>query len=196
MFKEDFFMPSMEPIREKRQVRELAGYWLKRGCVRNYALIVMGVCTALRIGDLLRVAWADVYDEERGDFRTHVTLVEKKTGKQKSIALNRQAVKALRLLYPLRRGAYVFASNRKEDKAISRVQAWRVIRAAADAIGLAGRVACHSLRKTFGLFAWKAGVLPVLLMDLFNHSSFEITRRYLGISQTDRDKVYLNLAIF
>jgi len=191
-----FTMAATEPIRNKQQARELAGYWLKRGNIRNYALIVIGVCTALRIGDLLRVTWEDVYDEQRGDFRTHIIITERKTGKQKTIALNKQAVNALRLLYPHRRGVFVFASNRKEDKAISRVQAWRVIRAAAEAIGLAGVIACHSLRKTFGYFAWKSGVLPVMLMDIFNHSSFEITRRYLGISQDDRDKVYLQLALF
>ena len=185
-----------EPIRDRKKVRQLAEYWLRRGNIRNYALIVLGVCTALRIGDLLRVAWTDVLDSDRGEISSHVTLTEQKTGKQKTIALNRQAIKALRLLYPLRRGAYVFGSNRREDKAISRVQAWRIIRTAAEAIGLAGCIACHSLRKTFGLFAWKSGVLPVMLMELFNHSSFEITRRYLGISQTDRDKIYLNLAIF
>ena len=193
---EDFIMAATEPIRNKQQAQELAGYWLKRGNVRNYALIVIGICTALRIGDLLRVTWEDVYDEKRGDFRTHIILTERKTGKQKTIALNKQAVNALRLLYPNRRGAFVFQSNRKEDKAISRVQAWRVIRAAAEAIGLAGVIACHSLRKTFGYFAWKSGVLPVMLMDIFNHSSFEITRRYLGISQDDRDKVYSHLALF
>ena len=40
------------------------------------------------------------------------------------------------------------------------------------------------------------GTLPVMLMDIFNHSSFEITRRYLGITQDDRDVVYLEMTIF
>jgi integrase len=189
-------MATTEPIRDKKHVRELAGYWLKRGNFRNYALIVLGVCTALRIGDLLRITWEDIRDESSGEFRTHITITERKTGKRKTIALNKQAINALRLLYPGRRGAFIFAGNRRDERAISRVQAWRIIRAAAEAIGTAGRIACHSLRKTFGYFAWKAGVLPVLLMDIFNHSSFEITRRYLGISQDDRDKVYLSLALF
>ena len=185
-----------EPIRSKKQVRELAGYWLKRGNLRNYALIVLGVCTALRIGDLLRIRWSDVYDEDSGAFNSHVTLTEQKTGKQKTIALNRQAIQTLGMLLPQKRGSYVFASNRKEDRAISRVQAWRIVKEAVNAIKLIGCYAIHSLRKTFGYFAWKAGVLPVMLMDIFNHSSFEITRRYLGISQDDRDKVYLGLEVF
>jgi integrase len=76
------------------------------------------------------------------------------------------------------------------------VQAWRIIHVAAEAIGETGCISCHSLRKSMGYHAWKSGVLPVLLMDLFNHSSFEVTRRYLGISQDDRDEVYLKMALF
>jgi len=185
-----------EPIRDKKQLKELAEYWKRQGNYRNYALIVLGVCTALRISDLLRLCWNDVYDTERGAFHSHITLTEQKTRKHKIIALNKQAVKALQLLFPHRRGIYIFSNNRKEEKAISRVQAWRIIKAAAKAVGLTGRIACHSLRKTAGYHAWKAGVLPVLLMDIFNHSSFSITRRYLGILQDDIDKVYLNMAVF
>jgi hypothetical protein len=48
----------------------------------------------------------------------------------------------------------------------------------------------------FGYFAWKEGVVPVMLMEIFNHSSFETTRRYLGITQEDRDNVYLGMEFF
>ena len=189
-------MAATDPIREKKHVRELADYWLKEGNHRNYALIVLGVCTALRIGDLLRIVWNDVYDGDSKEFFSHITLTEKKTGKIKMIALNKQALHALRILHPQRRSAYVFASNRSDGRAISRVQAWRIIRAAAEATKVTGRIGCHSLRKTFGYHAWKNGISPVIIMDIYNHSSYDITRRYLGVSQDDRDKVYLKLALF
>jgi integrase len=189
-------MAATEPIRDKEQLHQMAEYWLKRGNLRNYALIVTGACTALRISDLLRLKWADVYDETSQSFCAHLTMTEEKTEKQKTIALNQNVKKALSLYFPHRRGEYIFAGNREDEKPISRVQAWRIIRAAAEAIKAAGSIACHSLRKTFGYLAWKMGVLPIMLMDIFNHSSFETTRRYLGIAQDDRDEVYLKMAIF
>jgi len=33
-------------------------------------------------------------------------------------------------------------------------------------------------------------------MDIFNHSSFDVTRHYLGIAQEVRDKVYLGMEFF
>ena len=185
-----------EPIRNKKQLRELAGYWLRRGNLRNYALIVVGVCTTLRIGDLLRLTWDDVYDEKSGSFHAHITIIEQKTGKEKVITLNKQALKALGMYYPHRKGDFIFASNRKDGRAIGRVQAWRIIKTAALAIKIKGVISCHSLRKTAGYHLWKAGALPVLLMDIFNHSSFEVTKRYLGITQDDRDRAYMSLALF
>jgi integrase len=173
----------------------MAEFWLRRGHTRNYAMIVVGLHTALRIADLLRLRWDDVYDWDGGAFKSHVTLVEKKTGKDKTIALNQAAIRALRLHLPKERGEFIFANNREGARAICRVQAWRIIRMAATAIKAVGRIGCHSLRKTFGYFACKAGALPVMLMDIFNHSSFETTKRYLGITQDDRDKIYLEMEL-
>lgn len=189
-------MALTEPIRNKRQLRQMAVYFLNRKQYRNHALLVVGTHTALRISDILRLTWLEVYDEESGVFYSHITVAEKKTGKSKTIALHPKVVEALRLYLPHRRGEYIFSGNRRSMAAISRIQAYRIIKAAAMAVKVVGNIACHSLRKTFGYHAWRSGIAAVLLMDIYNHSSYEITRRYLGISQDDRDKVYLSAALF
>ena len=154
-------MPATETIRNKAQLKAMADYYLKQGKFRNSLLIVMGTHTALRISDLLRLQWEDVYDEMHGTFRLHVSITEKKTGKTKTIALNRQIIKALRLYFSYRRSAFLFANNRKGGHAIGRVQAWRIVREAAEAVGVQGKISCHSLRKTFGYQAWKSqAVVP------------------------------------
>jgi integrase len=176
--KGDITMSATEPIRDKAQIR-------------NYVLIVIGVHTALRISDLLRLTWDDVYDFERNRVRETVAVTEKKTGKRKIIALNAAAVKAIELFAPqaAQNGRFLI-ENPQTKKAICRVQAYRIIRAAAEAVGI-GRVPCHSLRKTFGYHAWKNGVSPAVIMEIYNHSSFAVTRRYLGVTQDDKNEAYL-----
>ena len=189
-------MAAAEPIRNRKQLKALAEYYLKKGQLRNYTLIIMGSYTALRISDLLRLKWSDVYDEKQEAFRTHITLTEKKTGKTKTIAMNRHILGALRQCYARRRGDFIFTNNRKKDSAISRVQAWRIIRGAAAAVGLGERISCHSLRKTWGYHAWTSGaVSPVVIMDIYNHSNYEVTRRYLGVAQDDLDRAYLGIVL-
>lgn len=188
-------MAATEPIRDKKQFKALAEHFLEKGQLRNYTMVIMGAYTVLRISDLLRLKWEDVYDEERQEFRPHIYVAEKKTGKDRKIALHPHVLGALRQCYPHRRGKYIFANNRKEDKAISRVQAWRIIHAAVTALGISGKIGCHSLRKTWGYHAWKGKVSPVIIMDIYNHSNYEITRRYLGVAQDDKDKAYLGLEL-
>jgi integrase len=187
-------MAATEPIRDKKHVRELSQYYLKRREFRNYALIVMSLHTALRISDLLCLNWSDVYDFDLGKVRKRFSIIEKKTKKPKTVALNKDAIAALELLAK----ATEFSPNsalfesRKTGKAIGRVQAYRIIKAAADALEL-GRISCHSLRKTFGYHAWKNGASPAVIMAIYAHSSFSITQRYLGIEQDDKDEVYVKL---
>jgi integrase len=188
-------MAATEPIRSKGRLRAMAGYYLKLGKLRNYVLIVVGIHTALRVSDILRLKWDDLYDFERGRVRRSVTITEKKTGKPKTFALNDCAVNAL-LLYAgtAAKPGGAIIENVRTGNAISRIQAYRIVRAAAEALDL-GRVSCHSLRKTFGYHAWKSGVSPVVIMEIYNHSSFAVTRRYLGVTQDDKDAAYLKLRL-
>jgi integrase len=187
-------MNTTEPIRNKKQVRELTGYYIKRGEIRNHVLVVLGIHTALRISDILRLKWDDVYDFENRRIRSSVCIIEKKTGKSKIVALNKSVISALTAYLPAAKTGVALIINRRTNKAISRVQAYRLIRAASEALAFAQRVSCHSLRKTFGYHAWKSGVSPAVIMEIYNHSSLAITRRYLGITQDDKNTVYLNLS--
>ena len=164
---------------------------------RNYALVTVGLNTALRISDLLHIKWKDVYNEEKQDFYSHIYLNEQKTKKNTIIVLNTSVKEAL-LLYKkhleyYNKENYIFNGQKSTDKPISRVQAFRIIKDAVDALGLEEHISCHSLRKTFGYQAWREGTEPALLMTIFNHSSYEITKRYLCIDQNDKDHLFLKM---
>jgi integrase len=183
-----------EPIRNKHHLEKFIRYYLSKGQLRNYILIILGAYTALRISDLLRLRWTDVYDFRLKQMRPSIHIIEKKTGKSKIIALNKHVICALSLCVSQKdiQPDMFIIENKRTHKAICRVQAYRIIRAAAEALVI-GRVSCHSLRKTFGYHAWKSGVPLAVIMEIYNHSSFAVTRRYLGITQDDKNKVYLEL---
>ncbi len=78
---------------------------------------------------------------------------------------------------------------------LSRSQAFRIIKRACSRLALPEHISCHSLRKTFGYHAWAAGANPTVLMVIYNHSSFSVTKRYLGIEQEDKDNIFLILIV-
>ncbi len=187
-------MSITEPIRNPVYVHQITDHCLKQGNLRNALLIVIGMHTALRISDILRITWDDVYDFQTGQFRTAITIVEKKTKKAKIIVLNQRVIDVLKLYLSAAKPGKTLILNKRTGKAISRIQAYRIIRSIAEALELPIRVSCHSLRKTFGYMAWKNGVSPAVIMEIYNHSSFAVTRRYLGITQDDKNEVYQKLA--
>ena len=49
----------------------------------------------LRISDILKLRWNDVYDFQNKRYRSHICLVEQKTGKKTMIAVNHSLHEAL-----------------------------------------------------------------------------------------------------
>ena len=84
LVKEELFMGTTQPIRSKEDLKLFMEYYKNvRPSKRNYALISMGIHTALRISDILKLQWKDVFDIENDRFRSHIVIFEKKTNKQK-----------------------------------------------------------------------------------------------------------------
>ncbi len=196
-------MNTAQPIRNPEDLKKLKNYYVvEEPNARNQLLIIMGLNTALRISDILSLKWGSVYDFDRKKFKSHIILVEQKTGKVSQIYMNQNIQEALKEYRTelrsnkklIRREQYLFRHTNK-NVPISRVQAFRLIKDAAEGCNISGVICCHSLRKTFGYHAWKQGVHPAMLMNIFNHSSYQITKRYLGIEQDDRDLIFENIIL-
>lgn len=192
-------MGKTQPLKEPEQINALKEYFYERGEYRNYALIVIGLNTSLRISDILMLRWQDVYNFHTGTYRQHITVQEKKTQKYNTVAINLSIVEVLDLLRrkenEITPETYLFTSRKGENRPITRNYAFTLIKNASTTLGFEDNISCHSLRKTFGYQAWKQGVQPALLMSIYNHSSYEITKRYLGISQDERDEVFMKVTL-
>ena len=192
-----------QPIKEVTDLVNFKDYYRRtKPNARNELLIVLGLNTALRISDILSLTWNDVYNFENNAYRNHITLTEQKTGKMSQIYLNSNVTSNLKKYKEhlnsknktIEMDTYLFNHSNKNES-ITRTQAFRIIKEAADYNHISGVISCHSLRKTFGYHAWKQGVTPALLVTVFNHSSFDITKRYLGIEQDDKDKIFKKIKL-
>lgn len=192
-------MNTAEPIRNVEQLMAFKDYYKrKKPMPRNYLLITIGLNTALRISDILSLKWEDVYDKDICDYRKHIYLVEQKTGKSSRIYMNESICEALDWYKKSKwynRSEWLFWSQGDTKTHISRMQAHRIVKEAASYCHMEGVISCHSLRKSFGYYAWKHGVSPVMLMNIYNHSSYQVTKRYLGIEQEDRDQVFQTIIL-
>lgn len=190
-------MAATQPIRDKQELKQFMDYYRSiHPSARNYALIVLGLHTALRISDILNLRWKDVFDFGTECFYRHLFVQEKKTGKQSVIALNGHVTEALEIFKKersIKPMDYIFTKNTDYSVPLCRSQAFRIVRQAAKEAVHVPHISCHSLRKTFGYHAWKQGTPPALLMDIYNHSSYRITKRYLGIEQDERDSVFMEI---
>jgi integrase len=184
----------VEPIKDLMKIQAIK-VLLRNSNPRDEALFVLGINTALRIGDLLLLKVCDVMDET-GEIRDMAEVQEQKTKKKKYFPLN-QSVKDTLASYLKTRQREdfdepLFPSKRK-GVALSRWRARRILYAAGQAVGLS-RIGTHSLRKTFAYHVYRrTGGNLGLVQKLLNHTSSADTLRYIGIDRDEMNSTYLEL---
>ncbi len=180
---------TVEPIRDRKKIDQMY-YYLKGKDSKYGVLFKFGLNTGLRISDILPLTVGDIYNNN-GDFKDYLVLKEQKTTKEKKIKLNDAIRKTLNDYVneqKLENNNYLFYSRKGGH--IGRVQAYRVMKEAAEALGVEN-FGTHSLRKTWGYWTYKLSKYNIgLIMDTFNHSSQSITLKYIGVSQDQKDELY------
>lgn len=173
-------MKTVQPIRDIAMIAAMKDVLMKQH-YRNYFLFVLGINTGLRISDLLALRVGDV----RG--KSHIVITEQKTGKLKRFKINNELQQHIsKFTIDKNTATYLFQSRRGQDR-IHRVQAWKILNAAAQEVGLS-EIGTHTLRKTFGYHFYQKYKDVAVLQQIFNHSSPAVTMRYIGINQDIMDE--------
>lgn len=150
----------------------------------KYAMLVaIGVYTGLRISDILNLTYVDILGED------HIQIYEHKTGKYRKIRVAENLSNTILECKPRYKGPDDKIFNMKivaVNRALKRfVGKYRIV--------VKGGVSSHMLRKTFGRRIWEnnneSEKSLILLSQILNHSTPEITRRYLAIQQEEIDTV-------
>ena len=182
-------MTTVEPIRKLTDIRKVENY-LKKGRygARNLLLFTIGTNCGLRISDIIALNTGDVRN------KTHIQIIEKKTGKFKKFPINTKLkpmldeyTKGKRTDEPLFKTIF----NNRMD----RFAAYHIIQDACKAAGLEEKVGTHTLRKTFGYHHYKKFKDVAMLQKIFNHSSPAITLRYIGIEQDQIEESCANFIL-
>ncbi|MDR1084146.1 MAG: tyrosine-type recombinase/integrase [Deltaproteobacteria bacterium] len=187
-------MKEVPPIRDRKKIAQIVQL-LKSGPngARNACYFVLGVNTALRIGDVLNLTLADVLDSA-GQIKALITLKEEKTGKTHTVPINPAVHKALKEYLKVRsaeRGPMLPNSplllSNKGLKPITRQRAHQIIAEAGRTVGLPD-LGTHSLRKTFGYHMYqKSGRNVGMIQKMLNHSQSGTTLRYIGVEREEID---------
>jgi hypothetical protein len=178
------------------EMTNLVRWLMKDGNYKMSLLIAIGCFWGLRISDILSLRWKDILNVDE------FTLQEKKTKKNRTIRINPQLKRHIAECYnhiqPITVNAPILVSQKGTTFTIQRINV--ILKEIKVKYKLTVQnFSCHSLRKTFGRQVYNqnsenAELALVKLMELFNHSSVSITKRYLGLRQEEILQTYEGLS--
>ena len=180
-------MTTVEPIRDTKQIEKIRRI-LKRQNLRNYFLFVLGINFGLRISHLLALDVKDVKDKE------YLELQEKKTSKYKRIPINSKLRSKLQKFTKGKRLDEPLFSTYRNNR-LDRITAYNIIKKACKKAKVQAHIGTHTMRKTFGYHHYRQYKNIALLQKIFNHSSMDVTLRYIGIEQEEIYTSYNNFII-
>ena len=168
-------MQIVEPIRTLDNIEKIKKV-LKSKKDRNFLLFILGINCGLRVSDLLQLKISDIKN------KTHIELVEQKTGKIRRFPLNPILTKLLNdYIKNKDENQWLFKSQKGVNQPITRIQAYRIIKKACERAGIQNDISsfhagaethiyCHNKNANGETF------MPVLLglADVYNmHSAAE-----------------------
>ena len=177
------------------EIRAVRGAFAGKFEDRNRGLFMLGVSIGGRISELLSLEVGDVW---QNDAPVHDLLFDKSVVKggevARAIPVNKDGLEAIIELIswhidafgkPLEPTAPLFPSQKRDRfgnrVAINRVQAHHALQQAFVAAGLNGKLATHSMRKSFAQRLYHQTHDMFAVQEMLGHKNITTTQKYVGV---------------
>lgn len=165
---------------------------------------VFSVATALRVVDVTSTKWGDILCKNGTGIHINSKFhkIEKKTGKHRTINFSDSVSKKLVELYKKLDSpdtdSFIFCNKKGSPLSSQYINKELKMLKFKYCIKI-DNFSTHSFRKTFARAFWeskhRSSESLILLMDVLNHSSLEMTKRYLAITADEIKGVYDNFEL-
>lgn len=192
-------MKGTRPL-DNDEIRRVSASFTGMFEIRNRGLFMLGVSTGGRISELLNLRIGDVYQNHAPitDLLYDKSIV--KGGEiSRAVPINADGRQAIDDLVAWHREQYgntednrpLFPSRHKSGTVpLHRQTAHQMLKKAFIEAGLNGKIATHSLRKSFAQRVYEQSNDIYLVKELLGHKSVSTTQQYLGVNYADaRDAV-------
>ncbi len=175
-------MKLIQPIKDTNLINMLKSELLKVG-YRNYLLFDIAINTGLKIIDILNLIVWDVKN------KSQIEVKESRTGRSLKYAVSPEIHNEIeKFILGMSAGDLLFPSKKGGKKPITDKQAYKWINQISGKLGL-DDICTHTLRKTFGYHHYKKHNDIALLQNLFNHSTPDMTLRYIGVADIEATSI-------
>ena len=186
-------MKGVRPL-DNREIEKVANAFTGVFEVRNKGLFMLGVSVGGRISELLALKVGDVYQNGKSVTSLHFDKAIVKGGEvSRAVPVNVDGRAAIDMLVRWHREVYhntggdepLFPSRKQPGEqqlqAMTRKGAHAVLKVAFEAAGLNGKLATHTLRKSFAQRVYQQTADIYMVQELLGHQNVQTTQRYLGV---------------
>jgi integrase len=180
------------PIKDSNVLKEVQDTLLHnfKAGQRNYTIFQVGKATLLRVSDVMKLRWVDVFNEN-GSVRQNAFIHDKKTGKANLLYLKPVQTDLLAYQAWLQENHvasdWLFPSLQHHERHITEKQFYKVMSKVGDLLGI-NYLGTHTMRKTGAYRVYTQSNYNIgLVMHLLNHSSEAMTLAYLGLDQASQE---------
>lgn len=180
------------PIKDSNVLKEVQDTLLHnfKAGQRNYTIFQVGKATLLRVSDVMKLRWTDVFNEN-GTVRQNAFIHDQKTGKANLLYLKPAQVDLLAYQAWLQEkqlvSDWLFPSIQHPNRHITEKQFYKIMSKVGNLLGI-NYLGTHTMRKTGAYRVYTQSNYNIgLVMHLLNHSSEAMTLAYLGLDQASQE---------